>query len=120
MELVQVEILGTVHTNRYGTLVTGDMLRTDAAYAKHLVEEAFAAKYVEAAVPEELKATPITRATRKKTPPTAPQPGDDAQKQADMLAAAAEAQARLDAEAQAAAAGQTAQAATQTAAKNAD
>ena len=52
MGLVEVEILGSVVTQQYGTLKTGDILRTDAAFAKHLVEDAFAAKYtVKAAVP---------------------------------------------------------------------
>lgn len=32
-------------TARYGTLNTGTVLRTDEAYAKHLVEDCGAAKY---------------------------------------------------------------------------
>lgn len=46
MDLVQVKIKGTVITNRYGTLTSGDVLRTDAAFAKHLVEECGAAEYI--------------------------------------------------------------------------
>lgn len=45
MEQVEVEITGMVITQRYGTLNTGDILRTDAEFAKHLVEEANGAKY---------------------------------------------------------------------------
>lgn len=60
MELVEVEILGSVVTQQYGTLKTGDILRTDAAFAKHLVEDAFAAKYVTKAVaPVAVKAAEI-------------------------------------------------------------
>jgi hypothetical protein len=47
-DLVSVRIKGTVATQRYGTLVSGDILRTDAAYAKHLVEDCSAGSYVEA------------------------------------------------------------------------
>ena len=45
MELVEVEITGLVITSRYGTLNTGAILRTDADFARHLVEDAGAAKY---------------------------------------------------------------------------
>lgn len=45
MELVEVEIIGMVITARYGTLNTGDLLRTDAEFAKHLVDDCSAAKY---------------------------------------------------------------------------
>lgn len=45
MEQVEVEITGMVITQRYGTLNTGDIIRTDAAFAKHLVEDAQGAKY---------------------------------------------------------------------------
>lgn len=46
MESVQVRITSTVVTAPYGTLMPGTILRTSAAYAKHLVEEAFAASYI--------------------------------------------------------------------------
>lgn len=46
-ELVQVRIKGTVVTHRYGTLSSGDVLRTDAAFAKHLVEDCSAAEYLD-------------------------------------------------------------------------
>ena len=46
--LVEVEILGCVITAQYGTLSTGDILRTDAAFAAHLVNDCAAAKYAQA------------------------------------------------------------------------
>lgn len=48
-ELVTVKIKGIVSTVRYGTLESGDVLRTDAAFAKHLVEDCGAAEYCAAA-----------------------------------------------------------------------
>jgi len=48
MELVQVKILCTTITARYGTLNTDDILRTDSAYAEHLVKDCGAAEYVKA------------------------------------------------------------------------
>ena len=45
MEQVDVEILGQVITAQYGTLSTGDVLRTSPEFAKHLVEDCAAAKY---------------------------------------------------------------------------
>jgi hypothetical protein len=41
-----VRIKGTVITSQYGALSDGTLLRTNDAFAKHLVEEAFAAEYV--------------------------------------------------------------------------
>lgn len=52
-EHVQVRIKGIVATVRYGTLESGDILRTDAAFAKHLVEDCGAAEYCTAEVPAE-------------------------------------------------------------------
>ena len=49
MEQIEVEILGQVITAQYGTLGTGDILRTDAAFAKHLVDDCGAAKYTKTA-----------------------------------------------------------------------
>jgi hypothetical protein len=69
MEQVEVEILGQVITHRYGTLGAGDVLRTDAAFAKHLVEDCSAAKYREAPKPaaEVSEAlAPATKPGRKK------------------------------------------------------
>ena len=48
MELIDVEILTTTVTGQYGTLAQGDILRTSPAFARHLVKEAYAAKYVNA------------------------------------------------------------------------
>lgn len=50
MELVRVKITGLVITNRYGTLSAGDILRTDAAFAKHLVEDCRAAEFIQDAI----------------------------------------------------------------------
>jgi hypothetical protein len=52
MELVTVTIIGQAITARYGTLNTGDVLRTDAAFAKHLVEDCCAAVYAKGPAPE--------------------------------------------------------------------
>lgn len=46
MELIEVEILTTTITGPYGTLAQGDILRTNPEFARHLVKDAFAAKYV--------------------------------------------------------------------------
>ena len=46
--LVEVEILGCVVTAQYGTLATGDIIRTSAEFAAHLVDDCGAAKYVKA------------------------------------------------------------------------
>ncbi len=48
MEMVEVEITGMAITARYGTLQTGAILRTDADYAAHLVNDCGAAKYTTA------------------------------------------------------------------------
>jgi hypothetical protein len=65
MDLVQVKIKGTVVTSRYGTLSSGDMLRTDAAYAKHLVEECGVGAYMINAKP--IKPAPAqNKSTRKR------------------------------------------------------
>lgn len=54
MELVEVEITGQAITARYGTLSTGDILKTDQAYAEHLINDCHVAKWREskAAAPE--------------------------------------------------------------------
>lgn len=48
MEQIEVEILGLTITHQYGVLNTGDILRTNAEFARHLVEDACAAKYTQA------------------------------------------------------------------------
>jgi hypothetical protein len=57
MNLVSLKIRGTVVTSRYGVLSSGDVLRTDAEYARHLVDECKAAEYAEA-TPAEAEAAP--------------------------------------------------------------
>jgi hypothetical protein len=42
---VEVEILTQTITSQYGTLAQGDKLRTSPEFAKHLVEDAKAARY---------------------------------------------------------------------------
>jgi hypothetical protein len=49
--LVEVEILGCVMTAQYGTLKQGDILRTNAEFAAHLVDDCGAAKYTQATDP---------------------------------------------------------------------
>ena len=70
MQLVEVKITSTVVTAPYGTLMPGTILRTRPSYAKHLVEEASAAKYLEA-LPEdeapEQNAAPAQKRAKKQT-----------------------------------------------------
>jgi hypothetical protein len=54
-EIFTVKIKGLVVTSRYGALSSGDLLRTDAAFAKHLVEDCAAAEYVTATVSDQPK-----------------------------------------------------------------
>ena len=51
--MIEVEILGIVVTHQYGTLNTGDVLRTDPEFARHLVQDCGAAKYRDAPQPVE-------------------------------------------------------------------
>ena len=44
--MILVRIKGMVTTSQYGTLSDGTLLRTNEAFAKHLVEDASAAEYV--------------------------------------------------------------------------
>ena len=48
MDIVEVRIRTTTVTARYGSLSTDDVLRTDAAFARHLVEDCAAAEYTAA------------------------------------------------------------------------
>lgn len=50
--LVDVEILGIVTTAQYGSLNTGDILRTTPDFAKHLVDDCGAARYCTAEDPK--------------------------------------------------------------------
>jgi hypothetical protein len=87
MDQVEVEITGMAITARYGTLKSGTKLRTDAAYAKHLVEDCGAAKYTtpgttkQAAAPAtkptkqgSSKADKATKADKSTAPQTPPAP----------------------------------------------
>ena len=47
MALVEVEIIAQVITARYGTLASGDILKTDQAFADHLVNDCKGAKWPE-------------------------------------------------------------------------
>ena len=64
MQLVEVKITSTVVTAPYGTLTSGTILRTSPAYAKHLVEEAFAASYLTAPA---ASAEPQAKRSKKQT-----------------------------------------------------
>ncbi len=78
-EQVQVRITGMVMTNRYGTLDSGDMLRTDAAFAKHLVEECDAAEYIKVDAPaaapmvEKSAAKPASKKAKQERPAENPE-----------------------------------------------
>ena len=64
MQLVEVKITSTVVTAPYGTLMPGTILRTSTAYAKHLVEDAFAAIYLTAPA---ASAEPPAKRSKKQT-----------------------------------------------------
>lgn len=65
-EQVQVKIKGIVATQRYGTLESGDILRTDPDFAKFLVEDCQAADYLDApAAPAEPAEAPPKAAAKK-------------------------------------------------------
>ena len=68
MDQVEIEITSLAITARYGSLAAGAILRTDAAYAKHLVEDAHCAKYTADtaadAMPAKTPAAPAAKATR--------------------------------------------------------
>lgn len=65
MDLVQVEITSMAITARYGALKEGTILRTDAAYAAHLVDDCGAAKYVAAKVAKAVEAPQATAAPKR-------------------------------------------------------
>jgi hypothetical protein len=73
MELVTVTITGQAITARYGTLNTGDVLRTDPAFAKHLVEDCCAAVYAQSPAPE---AAPAKTGKARKPRTTSAPPAD--------------------------------------------
>ena len=45
--LVRIKILSVVTTNQHGDLMPDTELRTDAAFARHLVEDCKAAEYID-------------------------------------------------------------------------
>ncbi|HQR84528.1 MAG: hypothetical protein B7Y05_08700 [Polynucleobacter sp. 24-46-87] len=68
MKLCLVKITNTVVTSQYGTLESGDILRTNPAFAKHLVEECKAAKFIEnppSIEPTETVQKTVTKVKRK-------------------------------------------------------
>lgn len=58
---VQVKIKGIVSTQRYGTLESGDILRTDEDFARFLVEDCQAADYLDAPQPPKAAAAPAKK-----------------------------------------------------------
>lgn len=64
MELVRVKITATVITARYGALSPGDVLNTDLPFAKHLVDDCKAARFVDA-VATESTSKPARKPARK-------------------------------------------------------
>lgn len=95
MELVAIKIKGIVVTSRYGTLSSGDVLRTDAAFAKHLVEECQAGEYLK---PQPAEASnPAAKSAGKggKKAKAAPQKDEASQAKVDLQAAIAELETQL-------------------------
>jgi hypothetical protein len=76
MELVEVEITALVITARYGTLSTGDILKTDQAFADHLVNDCKGAKWSDraAVVAEAASSVGQSDAAVVETPPVAADP----------------------------------------------
>jgi len=64
-EQVQVKIKGIVATQRYGTLESGDILRTDTDFAKFLVEDCQAADYLDAQAAPAAAEAPSKAAAKK-------------------------------------------------------
>ena len=67
MEIVQIRITSPVVTAPYGALMPGTILRTSPAYARHLVEEVFAAKYMAEPAEDQDAAAPAPKRTKKQT-----------------------------------------------------
>lgn len=68
MNIVELRITRTIGTSRYGGLSDGDILRTDPAYARHLVEDLRVAQY------RETIAAPADKPRRTRKPKTKEQP----------------------------------------------
>jgi hypothetical protein len=77
MNQVKVKMLFTTHTAMHGTLKEGSVLVTDAAFAKHLVDDCGAAKYDRplAAPAPTAPAAPKQKATKKAAAPTVSKEG---------------------------------------------
>ena len=73
MDLIQVRITGLISTTRYGNLQPGDLLRTDAAFARHLVEDCAAAEYITAPSDEATSPAHDTKPKRAKKAKDEPQ-----------------------------------------------
>lgn len=56
--MVKVKILGSVVTQQYGTLKTGDILATSEDFARHLVNDCNAAEYLKVEAKQELISKP--------------------------------------------------------------
>ena len=64
--MVKVEILGCVMTAQYGTLSAETILTTNEAFAKHLVDDCKAAKYVDTQPAEVVEPKPAKPAKQGK------------------------------------------------------
>ena len=64
--MITVKITGTVITQRYGALSAGDIVRTDEAFARHLVEDCHAGKYLEPAAAVAVDVEKPAKSTRRK------------------------------------------------------
>jgi hypothetical protein len=66
MEQIEVEIIGQAITAQYGTLNTGDILRTSPEFAKHLVDDCGAAKYRTAPEPAPVEQVSVAKPVKAK------------------------------------------------------
>lgn len=69
-DIVEIEITSTAITARYGTLPAGTILRTDKAFATHLVDDCKAAKWPAAKSTSQVVEPQLAR-------PAAPEPAAD-------------------------------------------
>lgn len=64
MPIVELKILKTIVSSQFGALSYGDVLRCGEAYARHLVEDLAAAKYVNQQPTHQLTPPAVTRKGR--------------------------------------------------------
>lgn len=64
--MIAVKITSTVITQHYGVLSSGDILRTDETFARHLVEECRAAKYMDVPAPVAVDSAPKPKPARRR------------------------------------------------------